>query len=559
MPEKAEVTATGAEAAQEDAIGLGDAHQIHAVNSLRIESLGRPSGELHDVELGDELTAAEKEAQAQPYCVHPRWKVNLIVAVAILTGFMSPFTINIYFPELTEISQALGVSVEAINLTVTLYLVFQGTTPTIWSAFADSLGRRPVYLVTSAIYVVANIAISINNTYPGLMVLRVLQATGSAAAVSISAGTVADIVEPSRRGTYMGLVLSVSMIAPAIAPVIGGLCSLASYGWRTVFLLLLALSVVDFALIAVWFPETSRHIVGNGSIRPTGINRSLIDIVREWRHGPPTDAVPAGAVKEPPRKFMNPLRMLGIVLHPDVAIILATNCTFYSAFSATTVGVSSKLHAIYGLSTLKVGLCYLPFGTGCSVGSMLCGRMMDRAYRREVARVGFDSRDPERGHEFPIERVRLQCAWLFVPFLVGAIAGFGWSLRRDVSVAVPLVMFALVGFGVMSVFNVVQVLIVDLYPKQAASAQAVNNMIRCLGGAVASAVIEYSMNALGVSWAYTLAAALCAVMVPLLWLEQKHGMRWRLARFHREREQAAAADKATAAAAAAAEKPETTP
>lgn len=53
------------------------------------------------------------------------------------------------------------------------------------------------------------------------------------------------------------------------------------------------------------------------------------------------------------------------------------------------------------------------------------------------------------------------------------------------------------GLGVTTILNSVSTLLVDLYPKQAASATAANNLYRCLCGAAGTAIIEPLINAIG--------------------------------------------------------------
>lgn len=88
---------------------------------------------------------------------------------------------------------------------------------------ADVLGRRPLYLITLAIYICANIGLAFTEVYWLLMVLRCVQATGSASMIALSQGTVADIASPSERGGMVAIANSGAMLAPAIGPVIGSL------------------------------------------------------------------------------------------------------------------------------------------------------------------------------------------------------------------------------------------------------------------------------------------------------------------------------------------------
>lgn len=81
--------------------------------------------------------------------------------------------------------QDLHVSLEMVSLTITSYLVVQGISPLFWGSVSDVLGRRPIYIASFAVYIVANIALSISPNFAVLLVFRGIQAAGSASTVSI--------------------------------------------------------------------------------------------------------------------------------------------------------------------------------------------------------------------------------------------------------------------------------------------------------------------------------------------------------------------------------------
>ena len=120
-----------------------------------------------------------------PYTIFSKLAKRWIVFVVALAGFFSPLSANIYFPALDYLGRDLHVSLELINLTITAYLVCQGIVPSIVGDTADMIGRRPVYIVSFFVYLAANIGLALQNSYPALLVLRVLQSAGSSGNVLI--------------------------------------------------------------------------------------------------------------------------------------------------------------------------------------------------------------------------------------------------------------------------------------------------------------------------------------------------------------------------------------
>jgi MFS family permease len=63
----------------------------------------------------------------------------------------SPLPANIYFPAIPTLARAFHESIDTINQTVTVYLIFQGLSPMLWGPISDRYGRRLVYRVCLSI------------------------------------------------------------------------------------------------------------------------------------------------------------------------------------------------------------------------------------------------------------------------------------------------------------------------------------------------------------------------------------------------------------------------
>ncbi|KAK9348530.1 major facilitator superfamily domain-containing protein [Lipomyces starkeyi] len=476
-----------------------------------------------------ETTVPVPTASEAPYTVFSLSRKRAICAAATFSAMFSPLATNIYFPSITAIASDLHVSVEMINITVTTYMILQGIAPTFWGSFADVLGRRPVYLATITVFMLANLGLALQDSYAALLVLRMCQSAGSSATVAIGAGTIADVALPAERGSYMGLFSAGVMVAPAVSPVFGGALSETSYGWRASFWFLFAAGAALLSILFVWMPETGRNIVGNGSIPPRGINMSLLDMLsRRRKH----EVDPEFAAAKKQRKAANPFRCLTIISQKDVCIVLVANGLIYTGFYCVTVGFSSQMATVYNLTTLKIGLCFLPYGAGCSIGSIVIGRLLDYEFRKFARNSGYgDGRNVRQNPDFPLERARLSMVWYLVAVTAADTLVFGWTFRANISIAVPLVLLFINGFSITGFFTFEQVLLVDLYPQESASVTAANNLVRCLLGAAGSAIVDNVISAIGMGWTYTIVTAMILLSIPLLITELLCGQKWRRARF----------------------------
>ena len=164
---------------------------------------------------------------------HEKYGITFILGITTIT---SPLTATIYFPLLPLLRAHFHTSAQAINLTITIYIVFQALSPLFFATLSDTFGRRPVYLVTLLIYLFANLGLALQqDSYLALLVLRALQSFGASAAFAVSYGVVADVCVPSDRGKMVGPISAAQSLGLCIGPVVGGWVAWKSHGYGWVF------------------------------------------------------------------------------------------------------------------------------------------------------------------------------------------------------------------------------------------------------------------------------------------------------------------------------------
>ncbi|KAG6330132.1 hypothetical protein ID866_8957 [Astraeus odoratus] len=490
----------------------------------------------HDVEIPSSVLLPE-EASEMPYSIYTSREKWFIVSMASVAALFSPLTANVYFPAIPTMATDFHVSIELINLTVTVYMVFQGVSPYIaapvfWGPLADHVGRRPIFLACLLVLSLACIGLALIPTsdYWLLLLLRCVQAAGSASTVALGAGIIADIATRAERGGFFGVFTIGPLFGPTFGPVIGGVLTQA-LGWRWIFWLVAIASAMCFVSLLLFLPETLRRLVGDGSILPSRLYRPLIPLVGKGRQG---IAVNTGI----PAPFTNPLRILTYL---DVSVLLVFNATQYAVFYAFTATISTLFPSAYPyLNETEIGLCFLASGSGTIVGGYGIGKIMDRDYRllkeklsreREAA-TGTPVRSEEiiSDENFPIEKVRMKTMPVQLLLCVMCCVSYGWCLQQRVSIAVPLVLQFILSLSAISILNITQTLLIDLLPAQGSSITACNNLVRCSFGAACISVIDPMTNAVGVGWTYTILALVSLSTGPMIWLVVWQGPRSRAKR-----------------------------
>ncbi|KAI5460421.1 major facilitator superfamily transporter [Mariannaea sp. PMI_226] len=423
-----------------------------------------------------------------------------------------------------------------VSLTITSYLVIQGISPLFWGSLSDSLGRRPIYIASFAVYIVANVALSFSPNFAILLIFRGLQAAGSASTVSIGNGVIQDITPLAERGAFISFYSSIRNFSIAIGPVLGGLLS-NFLGFRSIFIFLLILSSIVTLVIIFFLPETMRTIAGNGSLRLHGIYKPLI---WRFRKEPQYMQDPESMTRKKISlgTFTEPLKLL---VQKDILINLIVGGVVYTIWSMVTSSTTGLFKNKFNLSDLQIGLAFLPNGFGTIVGSWVAGKLMTRDYLavENAYKTSHNITSPlspkSLPPDFPIEHARLRRLPLFMSVFILSTATYGISINTPFTslsgwIAVPLTLQLFIAAMSNAIFSLNQTLVSDLCPGKGASASAMNNLVRCSLGAIGVALIEPMIAGVGPGAAF-LGLSLAVVAIgPLAVVHWFWGAHWRMER-----------------------------
>jgi multidrug resistance protein len=409
---------------------------------------------------------------------------------------------------------------------------------------SDTVGRRPVYVLCFAIYFCANVGLAIQRNYWALLMFRVMQSTGISATIALSNAVAADTVTSAERGTYLGIASLGGILGPALGPTLGGLIS-KYWGWHGIFWFLAMLSGFLLLLMLLLFPETGRHMVGDGSIPPPTWSRSLLDIISDRRkqsqriNREEEYAHRDQLSKKRRVRFPNPFNTLRLLFELPTGIVLLVNGIFFGAYYAIVSTVPVHFANSYGLNDLQIGLMYIPIGLGTICSSFTNGKLIDWNFKR-IADHNGGMPGMKNGKQdltmFPIEQARLQLAIPTSIISALFIVAYGWYLHYEGPLPFAIALLFFIGYFMTASYNVMNVLIVDLNYDAPATATAANNFVRCFIGAASTAGIIPLLDLLGKGPSYSIVAGICTGIIPLSFLVYSFGLQWRQERDERKQE-----------------------
>ena len=192
----------------------------------------------------------------------PRWALAVLLATL---GMLGPFSIDTYIPAFVGIASSLGATPLQMQQTLSAYLFGFAFMSLFHGALSDSIGRRPVVLWGLAAFTLASMGCALSQSIGQLVFFRAVQGLTTGAGIVVSRAVVRDMFPPAQAQRVMSQITIYFGVAPAIAPMVGGVL-FAHLGWHSVFWFLTAVGVALWTANYRLLPETL-HITQRQSLK----------------------------------------------------------------------------------------------------------------------------------------------------------------------------------------------------------------------------------------------------------------------------------------------------
>jgi DHA1 family bicyclomycin/chloramphenicol resistance-like MFS transporter len=182
----------------------------------------------------------------------PRWALALLLACL---GMLGPFSIDTYLPAFSGIAVDLKATPLQMQQTLSAYLFGFAVMNLFHGALSDSFGRRPVVLAGTLLFTLSSVGCALSDSIGALVIFRAIQGMSAGAGIVVSRAVIRDMYPPADAQRVMSQVTIYFGIAPAVAPMMGGLL-FVHLGWHAIFWLLAVVGVL--LTVATWraLPET---------------------------------------------------------------------------------------------------------------------------------------------------------------------------------------------------------------------------------------------------------------------------------------------------------------
>ena len=179
-----------------------------------------------------------------------------ILTLGILS-MLPPFGVDMYLPSFLEIAKDLGVNPEQVQYTLTSFAYGMAFGQLFWGPFGDSFGRKPIILLGVIVGALTALVLTEINSVGNFTALRFVQGFFGAAPVVLSGALLRDLFSKDQLSKVMSTITLVFMLAPLVAPIIGGYI-VKFFHWHAIFYVISLVGLLAAALVFFIIPETHK-------------------------------------------------------------------------------------------------------------------------------------------------------------------------------------------------------------------------------------------------------------------------------------------------------------
>jgi DHA1 family bicyclomycin/chloramphenicol resistance-like MFS transporter len=354
---------------------------------------------------------------------------RLLTVILACLGMVGALAIDTYLPSIPSIGREFGVGQLAVQQTLTVFLFAFAFMMLFYGTLSDSFGRRPVILVSLAVYTAASLGAAFAPSLGVLLACRVLQGLAAGAGSVIGQAIVQDRFSGAQAQKIMSHIMMVFGLAPAIAPVLGGWLQV-TLGWRSTFYFLAIFGTLMIALVYKGLPES---------------------LPREKRHA-----------FHPLIIAKNYLKVLG---DPQFLLLSLTVGMAFGGLSLYIGSAANFVMVILHLPETAFAWMFVPLISGMVIGSAWGGKAATRISTRRMMWTGFGV------------------------MALGALLSVGYNLAFVAAVPWAVLPLAVYTFGLAVAMPAIQVSGLALFPDNRGLASSMMAFIQMMSFAITSGLV----------------------------------------------------------------------
>jgi DHA1 family bicyclomycin/chloramphenicol resistance-like MFS transporter len=202
-------------------------------------------------------------------------KIAAPYGILIAMAAIGPLALNMFVPSMPGLQQTFSATTGVVQMTLTVYLAGLAVCQLLYGPLSDRYGRRPLLLAGMALFVVSSVACALSTSIELLIVARGFQAIGGASGMILSRAIVRDLFSRERSASVLGYITMAWVLAPMVAPSIGGVLD-QWFSFRAGFWVLAIAGALVFLASVARLPETNLNLQPSVSLIRFSLYKTLL-------------------------------------------------------------------------------------------------------------------------------------------------------------------------------------------------------------------------------------------------------------------------------------------
>lgn len=331
-------------------------------------------------------------------------RADLALIFAMLLGafvaILNETFLNVSLPQLSE---DLDVPASTAQWLTSGYLLVIGVLVPITAFLVQTFTTRQLFFTAMGLFSAGTLIAGFSPNFTVLLAGRLVQAAGTAITLPLLMNVILALIPARNRGTAMGTMGLVILVAPAIGPTVSGWL-LAVSSWRALFFGVLPISLA----VLVYSVFTLRNVTEQTKPRVDGLSFVLTalgfgglvfaassagegggSLVSAHVGGPfVIGVVGLGLFVWRQFSIKEPMLELRTFRYGTFTLSVVTMMSVMMALFASLIILPMYLQNVRGLTPLLAGAMMLPGGLVLGAMSPITGRLFDRLGVKKLAPVG---------------------------------------------------------------------------------------------------------------------------------------------------------------------------
>ncbi|MBI6337359.1 MFS transporter [Proteus sp. PR00224] len=193
-----------------------------------------------------------------------------------------PLGVDLHLTGLTAIANDLDASEATLHQAFSIYLMGMVSSMLVAGWCSDNLGRKPIVLLGTAIFLLASFNAGISVTENNFLIARFFQGIGAGFCYVVTFAILRDTLAEKQRAKVLSMINGITCIIPVLAPVLGFLI-LLKFKWPVMFYAMAIYALLIFIYCFFGIKETkpkqwtkNNTITGESFLNSFFLSRLLI-------------------------------------------------------------------------------------------------------------------------------------------------------------------------------------------------------------------------------------------------------------------------------------------